>query len=87
MCPFNEEMRATQFEGLALFLTHFGHKWRLAAHGSLEAILSLTKMTQKTEIGDGGEVMSGALNNGFWNPARWVPSQLISKFKFFLIFL
>jgi hypothetical protein len=52
-------------------------------HGSLEAILSLTKMTQKTETGDGCEVMSGVLNNGFLNPARWVPSQLISKFNFF----
>jgi hypothetical protein len=34
-------------------------------HGSLEAILSLTKMTQKTETGDGCGVMSGVLNNGF----------------------
>jgi hypothetical protein len=34
-------------------------------HGSLEAILSLTKMTQKTETGNGCGVMSGVLNNGF----------------------
>jgi hypothetical protein len=34
-------------------------------HGLLDAILSLTKMTQKTETGDGCGVMSGAVNNGF----------------------
>ncbi len=38
---------------------------QLHAHGSLEAILNLMKMTQKTETGDGCGVMSGALNNSF----------------------
>jgi hypothetical protein len=34
-------------------------------HGSLEAILSLMKMTTKSEAGDGCGVMSGVPNNGF----------------------
>jgi hypothetical protein len=34
-------------------------------HGSLEAILGLTKMTQKTVTRDGCGMMSGVQNNGF----------------------
>jgi Leucine-rich repeat (LRR) protein len=34
-------------------------------HGSVDAILSLTKMSTKSEAGDGCWVMSGAPNNSF----------------------
>ncbi len=52
----------------------FTKKIELNTHGSLEAILTLTKMTTKSEAGDGWGVMSGVPNNGFWNPARSLPS-------------
>jgi hypothetical protein len=42
----------------------------------------LTKMSTKTKTGDGWGMMSGVLNNGFWNPASFFPPQLISKTKF-----
>ncbi len=39
-------------------------------------------MTEKTETGDWCEMMSRVLNNDFWNPASFFPSQKILKFKF-----
>ncbi len=52
-------------------------------HGSVEAILSLTKISTKTETGDGWGMMSGAPNNIFWSPARFFPPQSISKTKIY----
>jgi hypothetical protein len=52
-------------------------------HGSVEAILSLTKISTKTETGDEWGMMWGVPNNSFWNPARFFPPQSISKTKIY----
>jgi hypothetical protein len=40
---------------------------------SVEAILGLTKLSNKTKSGDGWGMMLRVPNNGFWDPARSFP--------------